>query len=66
MATLEAYFKANGNVSEASKNLFIHRNTFIYRLEKIKEILKTDLNDAEQNFNYQLALKIYRILQPSV
>ena len=65
MATLEAYFKANGNVSEAAKNLFIHRNTFIYRLEKIKEILKTDLNDAEQNFNYQLALKIYRILQPS-
>jgi PucR family transcriptional regulator, purine catabolism regulatory protein len=64
MATLEAYFKANGNVSEAAKNLFIHRNTFIYRLEKIKEILKTDFSDAEQNFNYQLALKIYRILQP--
>jgi purine catabolism regulator len=64
MATLEAYFKTNGNVSEAAKNLFIHRNTFIYRLDKIKEILKTDFSDAEQNFNYQLALKIYRILQP--
>lgn len=61
MSTLEAYFKANGNVSEAAKKMFIHRNTFIYRIEKIKDILKSDFSDAEQNFNFQLALKIFKI-----
>ena len=62
MSTLESYFMANGNVSEAAKKMFIHRNTFIYRIDKIKDILKTDFTDAEQNFNYQLALKIFRII----
>jgi purine catabolism regulator len=62
MTTLENYFKANGNVSEAAKKMFIHRNTFIYRIDKIKDILKSDFSDSEQNFNFQLALKIFRTI----
>jgi PucR family transcriptional regulator, purine catabolism regulatory protein len=61
--TLEVYFECNGNVTQASKVLYIHRNTFVYRLEKIKEILNTNLLNAEENFSYQLAIKIYKILQ---
>lgn len=61
--TLETYFACNGNITQAAKKLYIHRNTLIYRLEKIKDILNTDLTDAEENFNIQLALKIYKILQ---
>jgi PucR family transcriptional regulator, purine catabolism regulatory protein len=62
MSTLESYYLANGNVSIASKAMFIHRNTFIYRIEKIKQILHNDLKDAEYNFNCQLALHISKII----
>ena len=62
LMTLEAFFNANENLSEAAKAMYIHRNTFIYRLDKIKKLLNTDLTDAETNFNLQLALHIRRII----
>jgi purine catabolism regulator len=62
MITLENYFMYNHNVSEAAKAMFIHRNTFIYRVEKIKEILNTDFKNAEELLQIQLALKVYRLL----
>lgn len=62
LTTIEAYFQANGNLSEAAKLLFIHRNTFIYRLDKIKKILDVELNEPESNFNIQLALRIRNII----
>ena len=62
MSTLESYYLANGNVSIAAKAMFIHRNTFIYRIEKIKQVLQNDLKDAEYNFNCQLALHIGKII----
>ncbi|MNJ51120.1 Purine catabolism regulatory protein [compost metagenome] len=62
MITLENYFAYNRNVSEAAKAMFIHRNTFIYRIDKIKEILNTELKDSEELLQIQLALKIFRLL----
>jgi PucR family transcriptional regulator, purine catabolism regulatory protein len=63
LSTLESYFQNNLNLSETAKALFIHRNTLIYRIEKIKEILNTDLKNAEELLQIQLSLKIYRLLQ---
>ncbi len=63
LRTLQVYFEAGENISLASKKIFIHRNSFNYRLDKIKEILKTDLQDSEENFSYQLAIKIFKLLQ---
>lgn len=62
LTTIEAYFQANGNLSEAAKLLFIHRNTFIYRLDKIKKILDVELNEPESNFNIQMALRIRNMI----
>ncbi|MEH7155483.1 PucR family transcriptional regulator [Neobacillus drentensis] len=62
LTTLESYFQRNHNLSETAKTLFLHRNTLIYRIEKIKEILSTDLKNAEELLQIQLALKIYRLL----
>ncbi|MDH8677821.1 PucR family transcriptional regulator ligand-binding domain-containing protein [Fusibacter bizertensis] len=56
--SLKTYFAHNGNISEASKEMFIHRNTFIYRIEKIKSILASDLKDSEALLELQLGLKI--------
>ena len=61
--TLEVYFDCNGNITRAAQELYRHRNTIIYRLEKIKEILETDLLNPEENFNFQLAFKMYKLLQ---
>jgi len=60
--TLEQYFSCNGNVSSASKAMYLHRNTFIYRIEKIKAVLEDDLTDPERLFEIQVALHIRKVL----
>jgi PucR family transcriptional regulator, purine catabolism regulatory protein len=60
--TLENYFIRNLNISETAKAMFLHRNTLIYRIDKIKEILNTDLKNSEELLQIQLALKIFRLL----
>lgn len=59
--TLEAYFEHNGNLSQASEAMFIHRNTLIYRLERIAGIADIDLDKPETRLAVQLALHIYRM-----
>lgn len=56
--TLATYFRCNYNLTEASKEMYIHRNTFTYRLEKIREILNMDLHDYNHLLKLQLALKV--------
>ncbi|WP_042477467.1 PucR family transcriptional regulator [Bacillus ndiopicus] len=62
IATLENYFYNNQNISETSKAMYLHRNTLIYRIEKIKEMLNTDLKNSEELLRIQIALKIFRII----
>lgn len=62
ISTLENYFYNNQNVTETSKAMYLHRNTLNYRIEKIKEILNTDLKNSEELLRIQIALKIFRIL----
>ena len=61
-ATLEQYFVYHGNISTASKQMFLHRNTFIYRMDKIKSILDTELRNPEELLELQLALHILKML----
>ena len=61
--TLDCYFACNCNVSETAKALFIHRNTLIYRIDKIRSILGRDLKDSEERLLLQLGLRIYQIRQ---
>ena len=46
--TLEQYFHHNGSISDAARDMYIHRNTYIYRLEKIKHLLGTDLKNPRK------------------
>jgi purine catabolism regulator len=59
--TLEIYLKANGNVAESARLLYIHSNTLTYRLKKISSILQRDLNDGQTRFNLYLALIVKRL-----
>jgi purine catabolism regulator len=59
--TLEAYFKHNANLSQTAEALFIHRNTLLYRMERIAQILELDFDSPENRLAVQLALHIYRM-----
>lgn len=56
--TLESYFKNNSNINKTSEELFTHYNTILYRLERIQEITKLDLNDANDRLNLELAMRL--------
>lgn len=60
--TLTAFFKSNGNISEAAKESYVHRNTFIYRLDKIKQLLDSELKDPDELLALQLGLKTMRLI----
>ncbi len=62
LLTLGAYFANNGNMARTAHALSIHRNTLVYRLGRITEILQLDTDDASVRLNLHLALKIYRLL----
>jgi purine catabolism regulator len=56
--TLEAFFAQHGNVSQTAERLFLHRNSLLYRMERIADITGLDLNDTDDRFSLQLALKL--------
>ncbi|MEI7644447.1 MAG: helix-turn-helix domain-containing protein [Chloroflexales bacterium] len=60
--TLEAYFSHLGNLRATSEALHVHRNTLLYRLERIKEISGMDLDNSEEHFALWLALRAHRVL----
>lgn len=60
--TLEGFFEANGNLAKAAQDLDVHRNTLVYRLDRISELTNLDLNDADNRLILHLALKIQRVL----
>ncbi|GAB4483703.1 MAG: PucR family transcriptional regulator [Anaerolineales bacterium] len=62
--TLEAFFAHNGNLSQTAESLYIHRNTLVYRLERIAAITQIDLDKPENRLAIQLALHIYRMTRP--
>lgn len=61
--TLESYLAHNGNANETAKDLFIHRNTMRYRLEKIAGLLHRDLADMDDCTELNLAFHIRRFLE---
>ena len=61
--TLNQYFLHNGSISDAAKAMYIHRNTYIYRLDKIKALLGTDLRDPRTLLQLQLAFLARSILK---
>ena len=59
--TIDAYFNHHANVSQTAESLFIHRNTLLYRLERIQELTGQDINQADMRLALQLALKLWQL-----
>ena len=66
--TIQRFFENNLNVSETSRKLFVHRNTLVYRLEKIKKLTGLDLREFDDAIVFKVALMVkkYLISKPSI
>ncbi len=62
LLTIQAFFENNLNVSETSRKLFVHRNTLVYRLEKIRKLTGLDLREFEHAITFKVALMVKRYL----
>ncbi len=62
LMTIQAFFENNLNVSETSRKLFVHRNTLVYRLEKIRKITGLDLREFEHAITFKVALMVKKYL----
>ena len=60
--TINKFFENNLNVSETSRKLFVHRNTLVYRLEKIKKLTGLDLRLFDHAIVFKVALMVRKYL----
>jgi purine catabolism regulator len=63
LETLAAYFAHNGNALRAAHALHLHRNSMLYRLRRIGELLGQDLEDPDVRLSLQVALMGRRVLE---
>ncbi len=63
--TIHKFFENNLNVSETSRKLFVHRNTLVYRLEKIKKLTGLDLREFDHAIIFKIALMVKKYLNSS-
>lgn len=64
--TIQRFFENSLNVSETSRKLFVHRNTLVYRLEKIKKLTGLDLREFEDAIVFKVALMVKRYLSNTI
>ena len=62
LMTIQCFFENNLNVSETSRKLFVHRNTLVYRLEKIRKVTGLDLREFEHAISFKVALMVKKYL----
>ncbi len=60
--TINKFFENNLNVSETARKLFVHRNTLVYRLEKIKQLTGLDLREFDDTITFKVAIMVKKYL----
>ena len=61
LETLRVYLQSNCNIKESAHTLHMHRNSVTYRLHKIEEMCRIDLNDMETCFRLRISFMLLRI-----
>ena len=60
--TINKFFENNLVLSETARKLFVHRNTLVYRLEKIKKLTGLDLREFDDAITFKVALMVKKYL----
>ena len=63
ITTIQKFFENNLNVSETSRQLFIHRNTLVYRLDKLQKSTGLDLRAFEDAITFKIALMVVNYMK---
>ena len=58
MVTIQKFFENNLNISETARQLYVHRNTLVYRLERIEKALGLDIRIFEDAMLFKIALMV--------
>lgn len=56
--TIDTFFENNLNISETARQLYLHRNTLTYRLEKIEKVTGLDVKNFEDAMTFKIALMV--------
>ena len=62
LTTINKFFENNLNVSETSRQLYIHRNTLVYRLDKLQKSTGLDLRVFEDAITFKIALMVVKYM----
>ncbi len=65
MFTVGKFFENSLNISETARKLFVHRNTLVYRIEKIKKLTGLDLRNFEDAIVFKVSLMVNKYLKGS-
>ena len=63
LITINKFFENSLNVSETSRQLFIHRNTLVYRLDKILKLTGLDLRTFDDAITFHIALMVVKYMK---
>ncbi|CRZ18519.1 PucR family transcriptional regulator [Mycolicibacterium neworleansense] len=61
LRTLDTYLANGGDVRRTSEDMYLHRSTLYYRLDKITEVVGSDLSDGQTRFDLMLGLRLARL-----
>ena len=56
--TIQKFFENNLNISETARQLYVHRNTLVYRLERLEKIIGLDIRKFDDAMTFKLALMV--------
>jgi GAF domain-containing protein len=62
--TLETYLSCGGNIARAAEQLYVHRNTLVQRLDKLRALLGLDPHDSTHWLPLHIALGLWRLREP--
>ncbi len=63
LTTIDQFFENSLNVSETSRRLYIHRNTLVYRLDKIQKTTGLDIRVFEDAITFKIALMVVKYMK---
>ena len=63
VTTVNKFFENNLNVSETSRQLFVHRNTLVYRVEKLQKSTGLDVRTFDDALTFKIAMMVYSYMR---
>ena len=63
LTTINKFFENNLNVSETARQLFVHRNTLVYRLEKLQKSTGLDIRVFDDALTFKIALMVVNYMK---